>query len=46
MLAEIFLVRLQMMLHMAATNSAATKSDPRFTPVALPKTKDSDRRGS
>ena len=46
MLAEIFLVRLQMMLHVAAANSAATKSDPRFVPVAPPKAQDGERRAS
>jgi len=41
MLAEIYLVRLEMQLHIAATAAAANKfttsSDRRFVPVTLPR---------
>ena len=36
MLAEIYLVRLEMQLRVAATNAAATSSDRRFVPITLP----------
>jgi hypothetical protein len=37
MLAEIFIVRLEMQLRVAATNPAPTSSDTRFVPVTLPR---------
>jgi hypothetical protein len=37
MLAEIFLVRLQMLLREAAARPATTVSDTRFVPVTLPR---------
>jgi hypothetical protein len=37
MLAEIFLVRLEMQLRVAAANAAPTSSDKRFVPVTLPR---------
>jgi len=36
MLAEIYLVRLEMQLRVAAANTAPTSSDTRFVPVTLP----------
>jgi len=36
MLAEIFMVRLEMQLRIAATNAVTTSSDTRFVPVKLP----------
>jgi len=45
MLAEIFLVRLEMLLRVAAANSATTTSDRRFVPLALPRQgQDSERK--
>jgi hypothetical protein len=38
MLAEIFMVRLEMMLREAAANSTTTTSDTRFVPFTLPPT--------
>jgi hypothetical protein len=35
MLAEIFLMRLQMLLRVAASNSVTAVSDKRFVPVTL-----------
>jgi len=37
MLAEIFLVRLEMLLRVAASNSPSAVSDKRFVPVTLPR---------
>lgn len=37
MLAEIFLVRLEMQLRVAAANSAPASIDKRFVPVTLPR---------
>jgi hypothetical protein len=37
MLAEIFLVRLQMLLRVVASNSATAISDKRFVPIRLPR---------
>jgi len=37
MLAEIYLVRLEMQLRIAATNVAPTSSDKRFVPITLPR---------
>ncbi|HEX4552713.1 MAG TPA: hypothetical protein VH249_01905 [Xanthobacteraceae bacterium] len=37
MLAEIFLVRLEMLLRVAASNSAPAASDTRFVPITLPR---------
>jgi hypothetical protein len=37
MLAEIFLVRIEMQLRVAATNAAPTSSDRRFVPITLPR---------
>ena len=37
MLAEIFLVRIEMQLRVATANAAATVSDKRFVPVTLPR---------
>jgi hypothetical protein len=36
MLAEIFMVRLEMLMRVAASNAAAPVSDKRFVPVTLP----------
>jgi hypothetical protein len=45
MLAEIFLVHLEMRLHIAATaNTVATSSDRRFVPITLPR--ETPRRAS
>lgn len=37
MLAEIFLVRIEMQLRVAAANAARPVSDNRFVPVTLPR---------
>jgi hypothetical protein len=37
MLAEIFLVRMEMLLRVAAANAAAPVSDTRFVPITLPR---------
>ena len=37
MLAEVFLMRLQMLLRVAASNSATATSDTRFVPITLPR---------
>jgi hypothetical protein len=37
MLAEIFLMRIEMQLRVAAANAARTASDQRFVPVTLPR---------
>ncbi len=37
MLAEIYLVRLEMQLRVAAASTALPSSDTRFVPVALPR---------
>ena len=37
MLAEIFLVRLEMQVRIAAANAAQTPSDTRFVPIKLPR---------
>ena len=37
MLAEIFMLRLEMQLRIAATNAVMTSSDTRFVPVTLPR---------
>jgi hypothetical protein len=37
MLAEIFLMRLEMLLRVAASNSASATSDKRFVPITLPR---------
>ena len=37
MLAEIFLMRLETQLRIAAANAAPTSSDRRFVPVTLPR---------
>ena len=37
MLAEIFLVRIEMQLRIAAASPAPTSSDRRFVPVTLPR---------
>ena len=37
MLAEIFIVRLEMQLRIATTNTVTTSSDKRFVPVTLPR---------
>ncbi len=37
MLAEIFLVRLEMQLRVAAATTAATTSDKRFVPITPPR---------
>ena len=37
MLAEIYLVRLEMQLRVAATSVSTTSSDKRFVPVTLPR---------
>ena len=44
MLAEIFLIRLEMLLRVAASNSSATTSDRRFVPFALPRQARDDER--
>lgn len=37
MLAEIFIVRLEMQLRVATTITVPTSSDKRFVPIALPR---------
>jgi len=37
MLAEIFLMRIEMQLRIAAANAAPTSSDKRFVPITLPR---------
>ena len=37
MLAEIFIMRLEMQLRIAAANTAAASSDKRFVPLTLPR---------
>jgi hypothetical protein len=37
MLAEIFIMRLETQLRIAAANAARTSSDSRFVPVTLPR---------
>jgi hypothetical protein len=37
MLAEIFIVRLEMQLRVAAANAGTTSSDKHFVPIALPR---------
>jgi hypothetical protein len=37
MLAEIFLMRIEMQLRVAAANAARAASDTRFVPVTLPR---------
>jgi hypothetical protein len=40
MLAEIFLVRLEMLRRTAASNEGSGRSDTRFVPITVPRLKD------